>query len=266
MNRVTLLAALLLLLVTARAQAAEKYFSGYNFQATISSPQPCTEEFSRSGANLIRVKEGQEYSITVYNPLPVRVAAAVTIDGLNSIDGKRSTPDAAQKWMIEPYSSITISGWQTSDSSSRKFYFTTTGDSYAKWKGKRDKKDYTSNVGIIGVAYFWNNAELQAAITPPAPFLRSRPWDERQEYDLREGAAAGSAAKSLSSADRAGTGMGERQWHPVTRVEFTYDTGMYRASDALVIRYEFAPSPPSPLPFEEPEHEYRYRSNYAPEM
>ncbi len=251
----------LLLGFPVRSHAAERHFQGFLFEASIVSPSPCAEEQASDNAALIRVREGQEYSIVVRNPLPVRVAAAVTIDGLNSIDGKRTTADEAQKWIIEPYSSITISGWQTNDSNSRKFYFTADRNSYSKWKGRRDGKDYSPNLGVIGVAYFWNSRELHAAYNPPQPFMSEGEYHNNKNW----GAPAGAASDSLAKRERAGTGMGRTQWNPITRVEFTYDTGMYSAYDALTIRYEFGTNIPRPLPFE-PQYQYRYPGNFAPEM
>lgn len=245
----------------AAAHAAEKYFHGHVFDASVVSSSPCPEESGTFGGSFIRVREGQEYSIVVRNPLPVRVAAAVTVDGLNSIDGKRTTPEAAQKWIIEPHSSITISGWQTNDSNARQFYFTRAQSSYSNWKGKRDGRDYSPNLGIIGVAYFWNSSELQAALYPAQPF-RQRMHEEREFGSP----AAGASMDSMAKSSRAGTGMGHTQWNPVTRVNFYYDTGMYSASDALTIRYEFGTHPPRPLPFEDPRFEYRYPGNFTPEM
>lgn len=267
MNRYIALLAALTLTFSRTAHAAERYFQGFLFEASISSSLPCSEEKISDNASLIRVREGQEYSIIVRNPLPVRVAAAVTVDGLNSIDGKRSTADEAQKWIIEPYSSITISGWQTSDSHSRKFFFTNDRSSYSTWKGKRDGRDYSPNLGVVGVAFFWNSAELRAALYPPQPFMeQGLSAESRYRSAAPSGASAGAMNDLAAKMERAGTGMGNSQWNPVTRVNFSYDTGMYSAYDALTIRYEFGPRDPRPLPFEDPATSYRYPGNYAPQM
>lgn len=243
--------------------AAEKYFHGHRFAASVICSGACSEDNYFGSDSVLRVSEGQEYSIVVHNPLPVRVAAAVTVDGLNSIDGKRSTPDEAQKWIIEPYSSVTISGWQTSDSKSRKFYFTRERDSYSRWKGRRDGRDYSPHLGVIGIAYFWNSADLKEALFPAQAFLDKR---SAASNDLAASSRGEVGERSARGRDRAGTGMGRSQWNPITRVHFYYDTGMYSAHDALTIRYEFASNYPAPLPFEAPEREYRYPGNYAPEM
>jgi len=43
---------------------------------------------------------------------------------------------------------------------------------------------------------------------------------------------------------------------PVRHVQFNYDTGMYKAAQAVVIYYDFPETSPKPKPFEE---------GYAPE-
>lgn len=56
---------------------------------------------------------------------------------------------------------------------------------------------------------------------------------------------------------QAGTGMGEKESHPVTLVDFNYDNGMYKLEDAVVVYYDFAKIK-NPCPF--PDY------SYAPEM
>lgn len=252
-------------LLSEKASAAEKYFQGYRFYASVLTGGYFDDpylEYRYGNVNAIRVKEGNEYSISVNNPLPVRVAAAVTVDGLNTIDGKRTSAADAQKWIIEPYSTITISGWQTSDTNLRKFVFTKEGASYASWKGQRDKKDYSTNLGLIGVAYFWSSDELSRALHPPKAVV--------SEYEERSDSLSESAGVSIPGSPqkekRAGTGMGRTEWSQVTRVHFHYDAGMYSASDALTIRYEFELPVPQPKPFEDEPWHYRYRNNYTPQM
>ena len=247
------------------AQAAQKFFQGYRFQAYVVGSSISEGGINRSinpDSNFIQVGEGQEYSIEVRNPLPVRVAATVTVDGLNTIDGKRTSSSDGQKWLIDPYSSITIRGWQTSDDNSRKFFFSRRSASYAKWKELRDRRDYTANLGIIGVAYFWNSAEMSQETTLPQPFESEQGLSDRKFGS----SAAPSKSGSMRLEERAGTGMGRSEWNQVRHVSFYYDTGMYSGSDALTIRYEFGPKFPQPMPFEDSPVTYRYRGSYAPEM
>jgi hypothetical protein len=243
------------------ADAATTRFHGFSFESSvISDGYGHFPEISRNGNPYLQVQEDAEYSIVVSNPLPVRVAVAVSIDGLNSIDGKRTSPNDGQKWIIEAHGSLTLRGWQTDRSSLRRFVFTSQNESYAQWKGERDKKAYAKNLGVIGVAYFWNRAELETALRPPMPFA-SRPEECMREKSLAGAPASRAAADEAEPAKKAGTGMGQKETNSVVDVEFHYDTGMYRAADVLALYYEFASNPPRPLPFIDND-----REKFAPEM
>lgn len=236
--------------------AAQQSFQGRAFEAHVSrSGGGPYREFGGAQPTL-KVRAGEEYTITVRNPLPVRVGVAVSIDGLNSIDGKRSSPRNARKWMIEPHGTLQLKGWQTSGDKARAFVFTDEGGSYAKWKEQRDKKEYSRNLGVIGVAWFWNAAELERVLHPPAPF------DEDQNYSKAEGArskrADSAPAPAAAAGGRAGTGMGQEQYNPVTEVEFNATAGMFRVKDVLKIFYEFAEEPRVPQPFESDEGDGRF--------
>jgi hypothetical protein len=262
MTRSASFAVITVQLLSVSAFSASTYFSGRHFSADLLGKNRCTMNEQYQGSRpTIYVGEGQEYSIRVYNPLPVRVAVAVSVDGLNTIDGGRTKPSRAAKWIIEPYSSVTIDGWQTSTHSLRRFVFTNRNRSYASGKEKRDRAEYTRNLGVIGVAWFWNGEELADALRPVYSY-------EEQETDKCESAAKdvrGAATKSPAACRaperKAGTGMGSRQQNRVTRVKFEYDTGMYDSDDVLKIFYEFGPEEPEPQPFEEED-----RHGFAPEM
>ncbi|HUI92082.1 MAG TPA: hypothetical protein VLX68_07535 [Chitinivibrionales bacterium] len=235
------------------ADAATTRFQGYNFESrVIANDYGSFPEVRKNGRPWLQVQPGSEYSIVINNPLPVRVAVAVTIDGLNTIDGKRTTPEKAQKWMIDANSSLTLRGWQTDRGSLRRFIFTDQGNSYADWKGSRDNKNYIRNLGVIGVAYFWNRAELDAVLRPPTPFAQREEECKKDKFLAGAPSAARSAAADESrqeKSSRAGTGMGNRENNNVVDVEFHYDAGMYHTADVLTIYYEFAQVPPRPLPF-----------------
>ena len=87
------------------------------------------EKYPARGRVYVEAVEGEEYALRLYNPLPVRVAVALSVDGLNTIDARRTTARDASKWVIPPYGSITVSGWQMSTTRARRFYFTNERDS-----------------------------------------------------------------------------------------------------------------------------------------
>jgi hypothetical protein len=192
----------------------------------------------------------ERYSIRLHNPLPVRVGVNLTVDGLSSITAKPARPDQGTKWIIGPNAFVTIPGWQVSGGSARRFYFTSKEDSYAAWRSNAWGKDLSVNCGVIGAAYFWAKGDMEE-------WFERHPLVERtlvaQETDRMNKAEAAAP----SARPQAGTGMGEKESHPVHRVQFTYDTGMYKAAQAVVIYYDFPEAPPRPKPFEE---------GYAPEQ
>jgi hypothetical protein len=227
-----------LLFTIAPAKGAVRYFDGYSFEAQVLVDGGRNYENWQRGGNHLYVQEGQQYSLEVRNPLPVRVGVAVTIDALNVIDGARAEPAAGQKWLIEPYGTLSIRGWQTSQAGLRRFVFTRPEHSYSTWKGERDDRDYSRDMGRIRIAYFWDSAELAAALNPYPP------------YAIQQGRASGLEYSEESRAlrrrydDRAGTGMGGSEKNPVRQMAFNFNAGMYRESDALTIEYSFAPPPP----------------------
>jgi hypothetical protein len=160
--------------------------------------------------------------------------------------------------MIEPHSSITISGWQTGGQTLRKFLFTSQDATYAQWREKKDGSPYTKNLGVIGVAWFWNSAELEAALHPPQPFV-----DETLNKKQMRRMEAPAPAAPAAAESRAGTGMGREERNVVTSVAFNPDAGMFSVRDVLKIFYEFAPEPPQPQPFM---NEGDENERFAPDM
>src|SRR6185436_6547090 len=109
--------------------------------------RPLSEYFAR-GKSYVEALPGAEYEIRVTNPSPDRVAVALSVDGLNTIDARQTSAWNASKWVIEPYETITINGWQMSSERARRFYFTNERDSYAAKLGRK------ANLGVISAVFF----------------------------------------------------------------------------------------------------------------
>ena len=228
-------------------KAAPVNFKGYSFDAYVTKSSGSRyREFQENGRPTLKVRPDEEYSIVIHNPLPVRAGVAVSVDGLNSIDGKRTSPRMARKWIIEPNSSITIAGWQTGGETRRNFVFTPQDASFAQWQESKEGKPYTKNLGVIGVAWFWNDGELQAALHPPQPFADEASVQASSRDRQKSPAAAPSNARAES---QAGTGMGRQERNVVTTVEFDPTAGMFSVKDVLKLFYEFAKDSDEPLPF-----------------
>ncbi len=186
-------------------------------------------EYSHRGATYIEAVRGSDYTLRITNPTPHRVAVALAVDGLNTIDAKHTGGWNAAKWVLEPYESTEIAGWQVSGSTARRFYFTGERNSYGAALGATD------NLGVIE-AIFYRERER-----PIAQYHERR---DRQQ-DAAAGAAPPSAAprseaqeKAAANDDYAATGMGGRTQHEVTRVDIDLDP---RPIASVRIRYEFRP-------------------------
>jgi hypothetical protein len=193
--------------------------------------------YAHDGRWYVEALKGREYVIRVRNPYPVRVAVALSVDGLNTIDARETTARQASKWVIEPYQSITISGWQTSASEARRFEFTTEEKSYGQALGR------TSNLGIISAVFFKERQSVpviegrredssrQAPSAPSAPAASAG-------AAARESAADASSPAAKAEDEYAATGMGRRTGHAVTRVRLDLEAAPAQTVD---IRYEFRP-------------------------
>ncbi|MEW6364547.1 MAG: hypothetical protein AB1714_07895 [Acidobacteriota bacterium] len=202
--------------------ASSWWNTGYSVDVLIDGrPAP---EYQHGGRCYIEALQGKEYSVRLHNPTPERVAVALSVDGLNSIDAKRTSAREAAKWVLGPHETLTIDGWQTSSATARRFYFTTESDSYARWIGD------TRNIGIITAAFF---RERRIVV----PMLER----DRRDYAGRGEAAqepqAGKCAPSpVPSDEMAATGIGRETDHRVTRVHMDLEDS---PASTVNIRYEF---------------------------
>jgi hypothetical protein len=221
--------------------------------------------YAHEGRWYVEAWKGREYAIQLRNPFPVRVAVALSVDGLNTIDARETTAADARKWVLDPYETVTISGWQTSQLEARRFEFTTEARSYGQALGK------TANLGVISVVFF---RERVPAITRdtvgddrgrriPAPASSAPAPPLSQE--------AASAAAKRADDEFAATGMGRRTDHAVTQVWLDLEDAPAHTVD---IRYEFRPQlvrlgilPPAPTadPLERRERARGFEPGFSPE-
>jgi hypothetical protein len=117
--------------------------------------------YVHKGKTYIEAIKGKEYSIRVSNQIGERVGVALSVDGLNTIDAKQTKAAKAAKWILDPYESIVISGWQVSDQKARQFFFTSEDKSYAAKMGKME------NLGLISAAFFRERRQRVIQAYPP---------------------------------------------------------------------------------------------------
>jgi hypothetical protein len=191
------------------------------------------------GRRYVEAREGEEYELLVRNPLPVRVAVALSVDGLNTIDARRTSAWEASKWVVEPYGTIRVSGWQMSSTRARRFYFTTERDSYAARLGR------ASDLGVITAVFFREYAPRPRPVTPP-PYYEPGPRERsgaQQENDMRaesaERKSRGGAAATRPPRDDEGyaaTGIGRSVGHSVEWIQMPLER---TPAAELTVRYEY---------------------------
>lgn len=200
------------------------------------------EEYAARGRRYVEALEGAEYDVRIRNPLGVRVAVALSVDGLNTIDARRTSAMSASKWVIEPYGTITVRGWQMSSERARRFYFTTERDSYGAKLGQ------TANLGAISAVFFRERQPV--VIAPPhRPYPMPREDSDRSESKRAPESQArtsrgGAGATSPRSAeaypapddDYAATGIGRNVHNDVRWVNLDLQP---RPVSEVTIRYEY---------------------------
>lgn len=238
------------LLVGALALAPEAAASwNQGFEMTILVDGVERPEYTANGAFYIEALRGRDYQIRLRNPLGVRVGVALAVDGLNTIDAKHTDARSARKWILEPYETITLAGWQVSSSTARAFTFTSEEKSYGAALGQ------TQNLGAIEAVFFRERARR-----PVYQPYDERPYssrDQKREGEAKKDrsaanepapAAPGAAGKAFESQqsqpssgltladDYAATGMGRRERHDVTQINIELESA---PAATLRVRYEY---------------------------
>lgn len=204
-------------------------------------------EYAARGRRYVEALENAEYELRIHNPLGTRVAVALAVDGLNTIDARHTSAWDAHKWVIEPYGTIHVRGWQMSSANARRFYFTTERDSYGAKLGQ------TANLGVISAVFFRERKPF--TIMPVVPRPQSKDEDRiRSDRRAPEAGAAGespsksensSAAKSRAGSypppddESAATGIGRSVRNDVKWIKMDLDS---RPAGEVTIRYEYRAS------------------------
>ena len=230
---------------------------GYGGQVEILVNGTVQPRYAHQGRWYVEAFKGREYAIRLRNPYPVRVAVALSVDGLNTIDARHTAAKAARKWLIDPYDTITISGWQVSSSHARKFEFTTEEQSYGAALGK------TANLGMISAVYFRERvARTTMRHQPEAPSSAPQAAAE----------SVGDSQARRSSNEYAATGMGQRTDHAVTEVSIDLEDA---PAQTVNIRYEYRaqlvrlgilPARTTPDPLARREKARGFEGGFAPEV
>ena len=202
-----------------------------NFELDVTvNGRPLAEYYAR-GRTYVEALEGAEYELRLRNSSPDRVAVALSVDGLNTIDARHTSAWNASKWVIEPYQTITISGWQMSSERARRFYFTNERDSYGAKLGQ------TANLGVISAVFFKERHRI-VPLTPPYPITRDKTDSEQsaRAESSPSSKSRGSVAAPRPDDDYAATGIGRNIHHDVRWVDMDLES---RPAGEVTIRYEY---------------------------
>ncbi|MEE4271190.1 MAG: hypothetical protein V2I67_05930 [Thermoanaerobaculales bacterium] len=220
-----------LVLVIAAAPSVEAVQDSALSLEILINGQPLNEFVARDTTYVEAVRHA-EYSLRLANRTGRRMAVALSVDGLNTIDARSRSAAKASKWVLDPWETVTIEGWQIGADNARKFFFTSEDKSYGAWLGT------TSNLGVIeAVAY------RERVPVPP----RRHPidqWQRDENTRMRSGESAapqasGKAAPAPTeelSDDMAATGIGRKVDHRVTRVRLDLEPN---PAARLRVRYEY---------------------------
>ena len=96
----------------ASTPAMANQYSNYELNVLVNGYP--TEEYQARGKVYVEAIRGEDYVLRVTNPTGRRVAVALSVDGLNTINAKHTDPKNAPKWILDPWETIEISGWQVS--------------------------------------------------------------------------------------------------------------------------------------------------------
>jgi len=220
--------------------------------------------YAHDGRWYIEAFNGREYAIRLRNPYAVRVAVALSVDGLNTIDARQTTAADARKWVLDPYETVTIRGWQTSQTEARRFEFTTEARSYGQALGK------TANLGVISAVFFKERGPTIIAETPK-DYRNRRAPAPRSPAPAGPEASAAAGANKRADDEYAATGMGGRTGHAVAQVWLDLEDA---PANTVNIRYEFRPHlvrlgilPPAPMadPLQRRERAHGFEPGFCPE-
>ncbi len=204
-----------------------------------------TAEYAARGRRYIEALENAEYELRIHNPSASRVAVALSVDGLNTIDARHTSAWDAHKWVIEPYGTIHVRGWQMSSENARRFYFTTERDSYAAKLGQ------AANLGVISAVFFRERAPYRILpVTPGEPRTRNEnedrirvPESNSPTESMGQGQPSRDSAKTRSlpsypapDDESAATGIGRSVRNGVQWIKMDLEQ---RPVGEVTIRYEY---------------------------
>jgi len=95
-------------LFLAASVAAASDSSGFSMAVVVDGAPSI--EYAARGRIYVEALRGREFTVRLHNPGPGRAAVALSVDGRNVIDAKRTSAGEASKWVIGPGETVEIPG------------------------------------------------------------------------------------------------------------------------------------------------------------
>jgi len=179
--------------------------------------------------------KGRNYALQLSNKTGRRVGVLIAVDGLNVVNGERSSLSRNESmYVLDPWESTVIRGWRTSLDDVRSFVFVDEERSYAERTGQAN-----SDMGWIRVLAFRENEPFSWGAPGKVRDEAARPYGAAPESSNDKRATRGDAEQQpqlRADESNPGTGWGEHRYDPVQRTRFVAES---RATDHLVLRYEY---------------------------
>ena len=214
------------LLPSSRVFAVDR--SGFSMDILVGGT-PLSEYAARE-TTYVEALKNRDYSVRLRNGTGERVAIALSVDGLNSIDARTTSASEARKWVLGPYETVTLDGWQTSSAAARRFFFTSEERSYGSWLGR------TKNLGIIAAVVFRERRPQPVIAWPEAAPQRERQEKDSDGSETPAPSAGKNGVLPAPTDDMAATGIGTETSHPVRQVAFDPEDSPVAHME---IRYEY---------------------------
>jgi hypothetical protein len=175
-----------------------------------SGTTPLYQAAHRGDRWYLEAKEGAKYEVRVRNTTGERVGFLIAVDGLNAINGQRTSLNPHEPlYVLEPYGTTTVKGWRKNLGNVSRFVFVDEKRSYAERTGQGN-----GELGWIRVVAFHEQA-------PPIVY------DDRdlilgRDRGEREGNESKSRAESRADEPQAGA-MGSPSAPPTAQRSAPYE-------------------------------------------
>ncbi|MBI3039365.1 hypothetical protein HYY75_10020, partial [bacterium] len=166
----------------------------------------------------VEARKGERYSIRVRNNLSLSVGLVIAVDGRNIISGSKSyLRNNESMYLLRPGRVCTFEGWRSGEHFVNRFFFTENVESYAASWG-----DFSS-IGVISIAVFPERRRVYEPRYLPFSQDKSERLDqakERSPSSELKGNGRCIEPEFPKKDSHPGTGYGEENYSPTTRVEF----------------------------------------------